>query len=360
MSFYIGWAEKLQATRLMLEDVKRQVNNPRNYQKKIGFLEYYLRDSDSTIKTKMLDNANNSQYRPVEIRYTPYDADRNIVESESSANCDKVAINRDKIQIVQPTLYTEKKFTIEENYVRENTESGDSLARRLEREFQSAMLGIRENMNKQLFAKAAGLFGANPAGATGAGSYFNIQLLLSAGTVDPNNFDVIANHKMDNYMNGRVALIGLGNARKYMNRLVVGSPADGGYDVNDIMSSFGMALYPDHFTTTSLGAADRILAIYEGLSQVYTYNLNRGVFDMEVTATHIKGTMPDPVLPGLTYDYILKYDDNCQTGNGRQGAWVGRVMVDYDLWNIPEDAFGDSYGSLNDFNGIVGYNITQE
>lgn len=359
MAFYIGWTEALQATRRMLEDVKRQVNNPRNYQKKLGLLEFYTRDADDSIKMTMLENGNRSQYRPVEIRYTPYDADRNIIESESSGNCNKVAINRDKIDIVQPTLYTEKKFTIEENYVRENTENGDSLAARLEREFQSAMLGVRENMNKQLFAKAAGLFGANPAAQTGAGSYYNIQLLLNNGTVDPDNFDVIKNHQEDNYMQGRIAIIGLGNARKYMNRLVVGSGADGGYDVNEIMSSFGMALYKDHFTTQALGDADRVLAIYEGLSQVYHYNLNRGVFDMQVTETHIKGTMPDPVLPGITYDYILKYDDNCETGNGRQGAWVGRIMIDYDLWHIPEDAFGDAYGSLNDFNGIVGYNITQ-
>lgn len=359
MSFIIGWTEKLQAARTMLMDVKRQVNNPRNYAKKIGLLDFYMRDADTGIKSIMRETSDASQYRPVEIRYTPYDADRNIVESDASANCDKVAINRDKIQTVQPTLFAHKTFTIEENYVRENTENGDSLAARLEREFQSAMLGLRENIDSQLLAKAAGLFGSNPAAGTGAGSYYNIQLLLNNGTVDPDNFDVITNHRQDNYMNGRVAIVGLGNARKYMNRLTVGSPADGGYDVNDIMSSFGMALYLDHNTTTALGAADRVLAIYEGLSQVFTYNLNRGVFDMQVTETHIKGTMPDPVIPGLVYDYILKYDDNCSTGNGLQGAWVGRVFSYFDLWTVPEDAFGDTYGNLNDFNGIVGYNITQ-
>lgn len=358
MSFYVGWTEAIQATRKMLEDVKRQVNNPRNYAKKIGLLDFYARDADDSIKMTMLENGNRSQYRPVEIRYTPYDADQNIIETDSG-NCDKVAINRDKIQIVQPTLYTEKKFTIEENYVRENTENTDSLAARLEREIQSAMLGVRENMDKQLFAKAAGLFGANPAAGVSAGNYHNIELLLANGTVSPQNFDVIKNHQEDNYMTGRVAVVGLGKAREYMNRLVVGSPADGGYDVNEIMSAFGMALYKDHYTTTALGAADRVLAIYEGLSQMFYYNLNRGVFDMQITETHIKGTLPDPVLPGITYDYILQYDSNCATGNGRQGAWVGRIMIDYDLWTVPEDAFGDAYGDLNDFNGIVGYNITQ-
>jgi hypothetical protein len=221
------------------------------------------------------------------------------------------------------------------------------------------MLGLRENMDSQALAKAAGVFGANPAAGVGAGTYSTLNLLLANGTVDPDNFDVIKNHQEDNFMAGNVALIGLGKARKYMNRLVVGSGADGGYDVSDIMSNFGMALYKDHATTSALGDADRVLAIYEGLSQMFTYNLNRGVFAMEVTNTHIKGTMPDPVLPGLTYDYILKYDDNCTTGNGLQGAWVGRVFAYFDLWTVPEDAFGDTYGRLNDFNGIVGYKITE-
>ena len=359
MSFIIDWAEKLQAARLMMEDATRQVNDPRNYSKKIGFLDYYMRDAQSSINTKMLENSGNSQYRPVELRYTPYDADKNIVTSDASATCDKVAINRDAIDVVQPTLFAHKTFTIEENYVRENSENGDSLALRLEREFKSAMLGLREDMNGQLFAKAAGTFGSNPAAGTAAGAYKALQLLLANGTVDPDTFDTIKNEQQDNYMTGRIALIGLGNARKYMNRLLVGSGADGGYDVNEIFNQFGMALYPDHQTTASLGGADRVLAVYEGLSQVFTYNLNRGIFDMQVTATHIKGTMPDPVLPGLTWDYILKYDDNCSTGNGLQGAWVGRVFSYFDYWNMPSAAFGDSYGSLAEFNGVVGYNLTQ-
>jgi len=31
----------------------------------------------------------------------------------------------------------------------------------------------------------------------------------------------------------------------------------------------------------------------------------------------------------------------------------------FDLWTTPEDAFGDVYGALNDFNGIVGYSFNE-
>jgi hypothetical protein len=68
--------------------------------------------------------------------------------------------------------------------------------------------------------------------------------------------------------------------------------------------------------------------------------------------------MPDPIYPGLEYDYDLYYDRNCTTANGTQGSWVGRVWLNFDVWTVPEDAYGDTYGALNDFNGIVGYNIT--
>ena len=74
----------------------------------------------------------------------------------------------------------------------------------------------------------------------------------------------------------------------------------------------------------------------------------------------MKTTITDPVYPQIKYDYKLKYDDGCATGNGKQGAWVGTISLDYDLWTVPEEAFGELYAdNLTDFNGIVGYLVTQ-
>ena len=56
---------------------------------------------------------------------------------------------------------------------------------------------------------------------------------------------------------------------------------------------------------------------------------------------------------------IFVYDDNCTGGNGLQGAWIGRVLTYFDLWTVPENAFGDVYGDLNDFNGILGYTFNE-
>ena len=42
-----------------------------------------------------------------------------------------------------------------------------------------------------------------------------------------------------------VAIIGKGNARKYMNRLAVGNANDAGIDYRDVARDFGMALFKD-------------------------------------------------------------------------------------------------------------------
>ena len=93
---------------------------------------------------------------------------------------------------------------------------------------------------------------------------------------------------------------------------------------------------------------------------MFHYNLYNGPdFVQPIGDIAIKGVLPDPIIPGLSYDYQLRYDDNCSTGNGQQGAWIGRVWCYFDLWNVPEAAFGDVYGELNDFNGILGYSFSE-
>lgn len=363
MAFYIDWTEKLQATRAWLQDVKTSID-PSNYQKLTGLLNY-LRSplAGNSINAIQMQSADASVYRPVQIRYIPYEGTTNLVTTDSSANCNKTTQKRDIINTYEPTLFAEHKFTIELNYVRQNSENGFKLQQRLNKQILTSMRIVRESIDSQLFAKAATLVGANPAGATGAGSYKDIPLIInSSGDIDNTSFDVIKNEQEDNFhmSGGEVGIVGLGNARRYMNRLAVGNAnSSGSVDYKEVAAQFGMLLFKDHFTTASLGGANRVLAFYPGSAQFYQYNLYKGDFAFQVHDGEIYGTLPDPVFPGITYDYKLKWDDNCSTGNGLQGAWVGRLFTYFDLWTVPEGAYGDVYSDLNDFNGIIGYNITE-
>ncbi len=362
-SFPVSWSEVLQSTRLWLEDANAQFSNPANFMRQTGMLNYLMGPfNPRVIDVVMRENAGNSLYRPVDIRYIPHEGTGNLITSDASGNCNRVAQRRDQIQTLQPTLYAEHKFTIDEDYVRENAENGMNLQNRINKAIASSMRIVRESINAQLLAKEAALFGSNPAQGVGAGNFTPVTMTIeSTGKIDDNFFDQIKNDQEDNFQGGaEVAVIGKGNARKYMNRLAVGNANDAGIDYREVASEFGMLLFKDDDAESALSGANNALVIYPGNTQFFQYNLFRGSDFIQDFGDRIKGTLPDPIWgERITYDYILEYDKNCTTGNGLQGAWIGRILTYFDIWNIPEAAFGDVYSDINDFNGVLGYTFNE-
>jgi hypothetical protein len=360
MSFIVDWTERLQPVRTSLEQ-NTIINDPANYSKLTGTLDFLLNPqlNPRTIDVIQNQNADASQYRSVEVRYQPHWGDDDLVTTDGSLTCDSNNQKRDYIANYDVNLFAAYKFTLDEDYLRQNTEDGDSQQNRLERGFRKAMRICRESMSAQLMAKMAANIGSNPAAEAGAGAYTTLELINSAGGADVDNFDVMKNHLEDNYMAGPLAVLGLGNARKYFNRLAVGNlNTNAGVDIREVANQFGALFYKDHSTLASLGGANKVLAVAPGLTQFFGYNLFKGVFVKETPDSLIKGTMPDAIYP-FDWDYKIEYDKGCTNGNGLQGAWVVTVFKYFDLFTVPERAFGDTYGELNDFNGIVGYNITQ-
>lgn len=363
-----GLAERLQATRTNFLETQA-VNNPRNYQKVTGVLNYYLGSglSGDNIKFIQRTNAENSNYREVEIIYMPYKGTNSVVTAATGFNCTAPNQRRKKIQTVEPELFFGDKDVLEESFIREVLEGNGAKDAELNRMFVEMMRNGRESMNAQLLSDHATNFGSNPTpGDTAepgvnAGTYKDVQLLKSDGTVDPANFDNILNDVTDNYQQGPIGLIGLGKLRKYQHLLAVGNVNDQGVDIREILAQFGMAFFADHDAQSTLGA-DKILALYPGLSEVFWYNQYKGEFGMSISQTQLRGTMPDPVFPQLEWDWDLKFDDGCESdnsGQGTSGKWVLRVFLNFDVWRVNEDAFGDEYGSLNGFNGVTGYTVTQ-
>jgi len=361
MAVFQSLTEAVQAVQLELKNIST-VNAPDNYSKLTGTMNWlFSPENPSPIQTEMVRTSGASKYRPVEIRYLSKKGTTDLVTSDASASCTKTDTRRETIQTLNATLYVEDKFTIEEEILREGTL--ESRAVRLAKEIRDAQRNAREDMNRQLFAAYAANFGANPAASTrggtgGVGQYDSLQMLLAAGTVDADNFDVIRNDQEDNFMTGTIGVLGLGLARKYMNRLMVGNIADGGFDVREIASQFGMALFKDQHTTTALGAADRVIASYANTSAFFNYNIFGPDFALDTPDSSIRTQVRDAVYP-FNWDFILKYSDECSTGNGLQGEWTGRILTYFNLWIVPDLAFGEPYGDLGDFNGQVGYLITE-
>ena len=366
-ALFIGWAEALQDVRLWLDEMS-QPNDPRNYSRLIGTLNWLLSGANhKTIQTEYRRQSMGSEFRQVDVRYTGHKCEENLVTDDTAATCDAVAQRRDAIQTVSPTLYAEDKFTLTEQYMRENKENGRGIMERFRLNIRDSMRICRESMDSQIFAKLGAGVGANPAGGIGAGNYKDIEMIIgSSGKIDDRNWDVIKNEQEDNYQIGELGILGLGNARRYMNRLAVGNANDNGVDYREVLSEFGMALFKDHYTTTALGGANRVLAISPGLCQFYNYNLFDGDFEIDEGwkkgpgISPVRTTLPDPILP-INWDIQIRYNDGCSTGlsNGHHGAYTVRIWSWFDVLLVNEMAWGDTYCGLNDFNGIVGYNITE-
>lgn len=360
MAFYVNWAEAIQAVRTRLIN-NVITNDPENYTKLTGALTYLFGPQNPrTIRAIMRESEAVDKYRPVDIRYQPHWGDEDTTTDDANLTCNPLDQRRDSIDQYQPELFVSSGFTIDDNYVRENQENGTSPETRLQEGIMKAMRVGREKMDSQIVAKLALNIGSNPATGAGAGDYTDIELLNSDGSLSVNTFDDMKNDQEDNFQLGQPAVIGLGKMRKVFNRFAVGNVnTDAGIDFREVADQFGMVFYKDQFTNQQLASPDRVLLCYPGLQQFYNYNVNRGFFDQNVTDLRIKGTMPDSVYP-FEWDYILSYDDGCGSGgNGIQGKWTMQLFSYFDLWTPPSDAWGGAYGELNDFTGIVGYNVTQ-
>ena len=362
MAFFTGFAEAIQNTRVSLQQ-NTIINDPENYMKPTGMLDFLFNSqlNTRTIDFIMRENSNNEQYRPVDIRYQSHWGDEDLVTTDASLTCDANDQRRDSIVTEQPDLFVSMKFTLDDDYLRENTEDGDSAESRMTRSMRSAQRVARESMSSQVLSKVAGLFGANPAASLSAGAYQSFQAINSNGGADVNNFDVMHNDQEDNFMTGPIGLIGFsGNPRRYFNRLATGNlNTNAGVDIQEVAQQFGALFFKEHSSTANLGNANRVLAFYPGLTQFFSYNLNRGYFAKQVTDSYIKGVMPDALYP-FDWDFDMFFDRNCtRKGNtGLQGSWVVRIWLYFDVFNVPEAAFGDVYSELNDFNGVVGYEMT--
>ena len=359
MAFFTDWVERLLPVRDRLQN-NVLINDPENYSKQTGFIDFLLNPAINTqrIKTIQNESANAAQYRTVQITYEPHWGTEDQVTTDSAVTCDKNAQRRNLIQDYDVNLFVHNKFTLEQDYLRVIEDSSQT---RLESGLMKSMRLNRETMDRDLLAKGAGLIGTNPAQGAAAGVYTPVDVINADGGAEVNNFDTFANDNEENFMQGPVAIIGAsGNSvtNKYFNRLVVGNlNTNAGVDIREVAQGFGGLFFKDQNVKNVLPSKNHVLAIPPGLTQYYNYNLYKGE-PSERPGDTLYMTMPDPVYP-IDWDIKISWDNNCTTGNGLQGAWVVECFSYYDLFTVPTEAFGGVYSELNGYNGITGYEMTE-
>jgi len=302
MAFFTGWTEVLQAVRVLLSE-STIINSAEDYQRPTGTLDYLLNPSFNprTIQAEMVRQSGASEFRNVQIRYQSHRGEQELVTTDAGLSCAKNDRVRDLLVTVTPDLFVMDKFTLYEDYMRENKESGLDKAQRIAMGLRRSMRVCRESMSSQLLSKLAGNFGSNPAQGTNVGAYTSFQAISSTSGVDINNFDIMVNDQMENFMQGPIGVIGFsGNPRKYFNRLAVGNlNTNAGVNVADIAQQFGALFFQDYSSTANLGNANRILAFYPGLAQFFNYDVFGGVFAHESPGgvSRIRGSIPDTIYP---------------------------------------------------------------
>lgn len=351
----------MQAIRLSLDELRGGIP-VQNMQKKLGFLDFAYSGANPTgVRQKMIENENNSQYRPVQMTYYERDYGADIVDVAADFTCDPGNEKQLKTQILQPTMFVGDKFKITEAYMREVVQETGNIAEIRDKYLMEKMRVLREKVDTMLFAKAGASAGRNPGANGGAGAantvWTPVELLTHDNKLTYANFDVILNTMEDNQIAGNFAAIGLGNLRHYFNLLGVSAANGDGADYREIMNNQGYGFFKDQNTLEALGAANRFLAIAPGAVQPFSYNVNRAEYNVRISDTEGKGTLQDPIYPLLRWDYDYAYQ-RCTGPDTTSGEYVFRLWLYFDLFVVPTNTF-NAADSLNGMNGIFKYEATK-
>ncbi len=326
--------------------------------KKIGYLEY-LSSSLNTLELNRSyqDQSQDGEYRGVTLKYFPRISDGVVTDDPAASDCSKGPEWQRGIVSTAPTLYVEAKATIENEYMRQVIEGNVSHQDFIQDHFLQYSRALRTNINQKLLAAAGGAIGTNVPNIAVAGAYVDVELLDANGVPKPTMYMKIQNDMEDMGYNEGGAIFGLGKYRNYLQQLDIGAANDAGQDLGQVLEkSEGVPFFKDQTATTALAGADRVLVQTPGVAQYYTYNMNRGRF-ADVIGDTVYGTMPDPEIATIDYDYTLMWDKNCASG-GRQGAWTIKWWLYFDLFVIPA-ALNGTDAFVNGTTGLFGYNVTQ-
>ncbi len=117
----------------------------------------------------------------------------------------------------------------------------------------------------------------------------------------------------------------------------------GGTDFGQMAKATGYKFYRDFVTSTAGGLGlNAVGAFLPGYVQLATFNEYVGSFAGPF-ANDVRGTMPDPVIPGLRYDVRIRPTTDCTD------LYDIIIGLHFDLWVAPDDTFatGDRLAGVN-------------
>lgn len=149
-------------------------------------------------------------------------------------------------------------------------------------------------------------------------------------------------------MRGEPILVGEGNLELAIMAAKYGCCNLQGQDIGKMDSNPGFKFYKDVQLGTAFSNANAFLSFMPGSMQLMSYNKYVGEYARPIGAK-VRGTFPDPVIPGLKYDFSLE-------ANTCSEYYDLKIDAYYDLFAAPLTMFitGDRLEAVNGvFKGVA-------
>ncbi|MES2731721.1 MAG: hypothetical protein V4714_08230 [Bacteroidota bacterium] len=145
-------------------------------------------------------------------------------------------------------------------------------------------------------------------------------------------------------MRGQPLMVGEGKMELAIMAANIGCCNTQGQDLGKMATNPGFKFYKDQYLGTAFGNADAFLAFMPGTMQLMSYNRYVGEFARPIGAK-VRGTFPDPIIPGLKYDFSIE-------ANTCSEYYDLKIDAYYDLFAAPSNVFktGDRLAGVN---GVV-------
>lgn len=332
-------------------------NTPELLFKRVGALEWILSplnrpEQPVTIIADAMDN----NVATARIVYRQRGTKDEVMTDRSAVTCagTERLLKKCTFDIEQWAGTPERKITTER--FRQLCAGGSPMEGFMMQEVFADLNAIREHINEALLTELSttcvGVNVNNLVSDTPSANAKTVTLLDADGNPIVYGINQIAEDMDLNQVSGPFGLIGQGNLSMFSRQAQWGCCNDGGLDLG-LASQWiqnNMAFYMDASANSILGD-NNFLVLAPGVAQMPTFNEYRGVNVIEYNDLYAKMRVPDPILPGLEYDFRVKYDI-CDE------SWTFNASVHYDFWCWCADVF-QSTDELSGMTGVFLYNAAQ-
>lgn len=214
----------------------------------------------------------------------------------------------------------------------------------------SRMNALRAEINRNITAKLISSLGVNI--ATGLNTPFSIPLLnLADFSKREEALHILSSHAVLNQVNGGYTLVGFGKLNSFITSLNYGCCNANGLDWDAVANNTNLRYYQDIYVGQESGDDDFFLMLPLGETQFVWRNRNL-VNAKTNTRGVTRGTISDPMLPGVTYDVEIREFDCINDDPGE--VYEVFLRARYDVIITPEFAYNTT-DPMFGYNGILGY-----